>query len=246
MIINAIVASRMTSSRLPGKILKNLAGKPALEQLVDRLRKSKYLNQIVIATTTNMEDNIVAATAGKLEIPHYRGSEWDVLARTVEAAEAAHTDIIVQITSDCPLIDAETVDRVIERFLEHPYLDYVSNGLIHTYPIGFSVEVFRTKTLREIANFTQDPADREHVSLYMYEHPRQYHLSNIEAPRFLRHPEYRLTLDTLEDYQLISFIYDALYNKKNDFDLYDITHYLLKNPSLSQINIDVIQKKARP
>jgi spore coat polysaccharide biosynthesis protein SpsF len=245
LIINAIVASRMTSSRLPGKILKDLSGKSVLEQLVGRLRKSKYLNQIVIATTTNREDDIVVATAKKLEALYYRGSELDVLSRTVEAAEAAETDIIVQITSDCPLIDSDTVDRVVERFLEHPYLDYVSNSLVHTYPIGFSVEVFRTKTLRAIEQITQDPADREHVSLYMYERPQQYHLSNIEAPHFLRHPEFRLTLDTIEDYQLISSIYDALYNKNNYFDLFDITQFLLKNPSLTQINLGVKQKKAR-
>jgi spore coat polysaccharide biosynthesis protein SpsF len=246
LIINAIVASRMTSSRLPGKILKNLAGKPALEQLVERLSKSKYLNQTVIATTTNLEDNIIAATAERLEVPYYRGSELDVLSRTVEAAEATQTDIIVQITSDCPLIDSDTVDRVVERFLEHPYLDYVSNCLVHTYPIGFSIEVFRTNTLRAIEKMTQDPADREHVSLYMYERPQQYHLSNVEAPHFLRHPEFRLTLDTIEDYQLISYIYEALYSKNNSFDLYDITQFLLKNPDLSQINVEVKQKKARP
>jgi spore coat polysaccharide biosynthesis protein SpsF len=236
----------MTSTRLPGKILKDLAEKPALERLVERLRKSKYLSQIVIATTTNPEDDIVAETARKLETPFYRGSELDVLSRTVEAAEATQTDIIVQITSDCPLIDAESIDQVIERFLEHPYLDYVSNGLIQTYPVGFSVEVFRTETLRQIEQITQDPADREHVSLYIYEHPQIYRLSNVEAPHFLRHPEYRLTLDTQEDYQLISAIYEALYDKKNDFDLYDITNYLIKNPTLSLINKGIIQKKARP
>lgn len=243
--INAIVATRMTSSRLPGKVLMDLAGQPALVRLIERLKRSKYLNEIVIATTTNDIDEKVVETAISQGVSFYRGSEEDVLLRTVEAAEVTGADYIVQITSDCPLIDNETVDRVIEKMIEHPYLDYVATQLVQTYPLGFSVEVFRTTALRHVEQTISDLAVREHVSLYFYEHPELYHLSNVEAPYFLRHPEYRLTLDTEKDYNLIRNIYEALYPTKPEFDLYDITRYLQRNPQLLQINQDIKQKKAR-
>lgn len=242
---NAIVATRMTSSRLPGKVLMDLAGQPALVRLIERLRGSKYLADIVIATTTNPTDDVVVETAKGQGIKYYRGSEEDVLLRTVEAAEATDTDYIVQITSDCPLVDPETIDRVIERLLEHPYLDYAATQLVRTFPLGFSVEVFRTAALRHVERTISDAAVREHVSLYFYEHPELYHLSNVEAPRFLRHSEYRLTLDTEEDYRLIQNIYEALYPVKPKFDLYDITRYLEQNSQIVSKNSHIVQKKAR-
>lgn len=243
--INAIVATRMTSSRLPGKVLMDLGGEPALARLIERIRRSRYIQDIVIATTTNTQDDVVAETAIRSGVQYYRGSELDVLQRTLGAAEQSDTELIVQITSDCPLIDAETIDTAIERMLEQPYMDYVGNHLVRTYPLGFSVEVFRTKLLREAEQSTNDPADREHVSLYIYERPEAYKLSNVEAPHFLRHPEYRLTLDTAEDYQLIKKIFEDLYPDKSDFNLYDIIRYMQSRPELIGINRHVQQKKAR-
>lgn len=243
--INAIVATRMTSTRLPGKVLMDLNGKPALARLIERLRQSKYIKEIVIATTTNKEDDAVVETAIDEKVCYYRGSENDVISRTVEAAETFNTEYIVQVTSDCPLIDAETVDATIEKMIHHPYLDYVCNHLVKTYPLGFSSEVFRTAALRQIEKDVSDPAVREHVSLYFYEHPEIYRLSNVEAPPYLRHPEYRLTLDTWEDYKLINTIYDSLYPQKHNFDLYDIVRFLEKNHELLSINKSILQKTAR-
>jgi spore coat polysaccharide biosynthesis protein SpsF len=243
--INVIVAARMTSSRLPGKILMDLGGQPALVRLIERFRQSKYIHNIVIATTTNMQDDRVVATAVEQDVQYFRGSEEDVLLRTVQAAQATDTEFIVQVTSDCPLIDAETIDTAIARMLENPYLDYVGNHLVRTYPLGFSVEVFRTSTLAEVATITNDPADREHVSLYMYEHPEAYRLSNVEAPYFLRHPEYRLTLDTMDDYELIKRVFEQLYPRNPNFTLYDIIRFLDNNPELTRVNQHIAQKKAR-
>ncbi|SMC40227.1 cytidylyltransferase domain-containing protein [Sporomusa malonica] len=242
---NAIVAARMTSSRLPGKVLMDLAGQPALVRLIERLRRSKYLNDIVIATTINPSDNVIMETAKAQGVKYYRGSEEDVLLRTVEAAEATAADFIVQITSDCPLLDNETIDRVIEQMLEHPYLDYVATQLVRTYPLGFSVEVFRTTALRQVEQTITDATVREHVSLYFYEHPELYHLSNVEAPCFVRHPNYRLTLDTEDDYRLIRSVYEALYPVKPAFDLYDITRYLEQHSEIASMNTHIAQKKAR-
>jgi spore coat polysaccharide biosynthesis protein SpsF len=243
--INAIVATRMTSTRLPGKVLMDLAGKPALVRLIERLRRSRFIHEIVIATTTNKEDDAVVQVAKEAGVSFFRGSEHDVLQRTAQAAQAFDTEYIVQVTSDCPLIDAETIDASIVRMLEQPYLDYVGNHLVRTYPLGFSAEVFRTETLAEIEQMTQDPADREHVSLYLYERPEIYKLSNVEAPFFIRHPEYRLTLDTQDDYDLIQNIFNALHPAKPDFDLYDIVRYLQLYPELATTNRHIQQKKAR-
>jgi len=244
--INAVVATRMTSTRLPGKVLMPLADRPALALLIERLRRSKYIDNVIIATTTNREDDAVVEVAEREQAIFYRGSEEDVLLRTVEAAEACETDYIVQVTSDCPLIDAETIDAVIERMVTHPFLDYVGNHLVRTYPLGFSAEIFRTEELRKVEQISKDDAAvREHVSLYFYEHPELYHLSNIEAPAFLRHPEYRLTLDTLEDYQVIHEIYAALYPQNPDFNLYDIIRFLQCHPDIVEMNGNIKQKKAR-
>ncbi|WP_261303487.1 glycosyltransferase family protein [Paenibacillus andongensis] len=243
--ISAVVASRMTSSRLPGKIMMDLAGQPALIRLIERLRKSRYINDIVIATTINKSDDIVEDTAKEQKVLCYRGSEEDVLLRTLRAAEVTNTDLIIQITSDCPLMDAETIDVVIERMLENPYLDFVTNQMFLTYPLGFGVEVFRTSLLKEIEQLTQDPADREHVSLYIYERPETFHLSNIEAPVYLRRPNFRLTLDTVEDYELIRKIYEELYPINKNFDLYQIVNFLSKNTELLSINSTIQQRNAR-
>ncbi len=241
--IAAIVASRMTSTRLPGKILKEMAGKPALVHLIERLKKSKYLQEIVIATTTNDTDDLVVQTAQREDVKYYRGSEMDVLARTTEAAESGEADYIVQITSDCPLADPGIIDRVIGYMLEDPYCDYVSNNLVKTYPLGFDVEIFRTMDLQKVEQNVHIPEVREHVSLYFYTHPEQYYLANIEAPFFLHHPEYRLTLDTEEDYKLIRLIYETLYPSDPFFDAYAIIRLLLLHPEYLKINHDIHQKK---
>ena len=245
MMINAVVATRMTSTRLPGKVLMDLHGKSVLVRLIERLKRSQYIHNIIIATTTNKEDDPVVETAIAQGVCYYRGSEADVLQRTVRAAQAFNTDFIVQITSDCPLVDTHTIDSVIERMLEHPYLDYVGNHLVRTYPLGFSVEIFRANLLHEIEQITDDIADREHVSLYLYERPEQFKLSNVEAPWFLRHPEYRLTLDTQEDYQLLKQIFEELYPLKQDFTLHDIVRLMDSKPELFTINQSIHQKKAR-
>lgn len=224
----------------------DLAGEPVLVRLIERLQRSRYLQGIIIATTTNQQDDVVARTAEQAGVYGYRGSEQDVLQRTLESAEYFDTEYIVQVTSDCPLLDSQTVDTVIERMVSHPYLDYIGNHLVQTYPLGYSVEIFRTKLLKEVEKLTQnDTISREHVSLYIYEHPERYRLSNVEAPLFLRHPEYRLTLDTLEDYLLIKGVYEELHPRNPQFALTDIIRFLQKNPELAQINRHITQNKGR-
>lgn len=242
--LHAVVAARMGSERLPGKSMAILAGKPSFEHIATRLSRSRYLSGVVLATTDQPEDEPLRECARRLKVPYYAGSALDVLGRTLAAAKSVGVHHIVQVTGDCPLIDAAVVDRTIEVYLrEHP--DYASNGLIATYPNGMDTEVFATAILDEVEKLTNDPADREHVSLYIYEHPEHYRLLNVEAPPEHRRPDLRLTLDTREDYELISKLFDALYPDDPVFGLSKIIDWLSRNPELLNVNRHVTQRAAR-
>jgi spore coat polysaccharide biosynthesis protein SpsF len=160
----ATIEARMTSSRLPGKILKGFNRKTALGRLVERARKAKLVDEVVVATTTNPQDDAVESWARKVGISIYRGSEEDVLLRVLEAARFYKADIIVELTGDCPLLDPVLIDQVIDAYLEGDF-DYVSNNKERSFARGFDVQVFSRDVLEEVNRLTDDPADHEHVSL---------------------------------------------------------------------------------
>lgn len=242
--IGCIIEARMTSSRLPGKVIMELMGQPSVIRQAERIKKSRYIDTVIVATTINAQDDIMVGMLEKAGIPVFRGSEDDVLGRVAAAAEAFKLDIVVEITGDCPLVDINESDRVIEHFIQGQY-DLVSNNYLRTYPIGMDTIVISGRLLQEASQKGNDPAQREHVCLFMYENATEYLISNIEAPRFLREPNLRLTLDTKEDYQLISTIYEKLYPQKPDFNLYDIIKLLKQQPELREINRQVRQRKMR-
>lgn len=240
----AVVAARMTSSRLPGKVLLPLAGRPALAHLIARLRRSRYLDGVVIATAAHAANDPIRACAAAAHVPVFSGSEDDVLDRTLQAAQSVGAEVIVQVTGDCPLIDPAVVDRAIDAYLQHRP-DYACNRLPETYPNGLDTEVFATALLAEVATVTDDPPDREHVSLYLYEHPERYTLLNVPAPPGHHWPGLRLTLDTWEDYQVIRAIFDALFPANPDFGLTEILDWLRAHPQWVLVNHDVKQKPVR-
>jgi len=240
----AIIEARMKSTRLPGKNLRPILGKPMLEMLVERLQHAKTLDGIVVATTTDPSDDAIEATCTRIGVDCYRGSMDDVLDRVLRAAQAFGAEIIVEITGDCPLTDPVIVDQVVKFFLENKY-DYVSNALQLTYPLGIAVGVFPVKVLEEVSRLTQDPADREHVSLYIYEHPEKYVIHNIEGGLPDKCRDYRLTVDTPEDFALICAIFEALYPDKPAFDLGDMLAFLDSNPALLELNRGIQQRSAR-
>lgn len=248
--IVASIEARMTSSRLPGKVLMEICGKPVLEILIDRLRKSEYINEIVIATTSNYTDDRIEELGRKLNIAVFRGSEDDVLGRVVGAVESVQGDIIVEITGDCPLMDPEVMDTVIGEFIKnYPEYDYVTNigyveNEVREIPIGMDIRVFTFKDLKYISEITDDPEDREHVSLYFFRTGKnKYNLFNIKTPdKWKRDYNVRLALDTKEDLQFIDKIYSELIKVNNDFGLEDILDYLDKNIELLKINSEVIQR----
>lgn len=239
--ITAIIQARMTSTRLPGKVLMNIEGKPMLWHVINRLRFSKKLDDIILAIPDTKENDILEKFVKDNKLKYFRGSEKDVLSRYYEAAKFFSVDLIVRITSDCPLIDPKIVDLVIEEHLNST-ADYSSNSLKKTFPRGLDVEVFNFEILEMVYKEAKEDYQREHVTPYIYEHPEIFEVQNIEAKGKLRRPELRLTVDTKEDLQLIKEIYKYLYRPKKIFYTEEIIDLLNKHPELIKINIGVRQK----
>jgi spore coat polysaccharide biosynthesis protein SpsF len=237
----AVVPGRMGSSRMPGKTMAELAGKPSLSHIIERLRRVPDLDGIVVATTTEPEDDVVYECACTAGVPAYRGSVDDVLARTLEAATWVGAATIVTITGDCPLTDPAIVQHVIEEYRRHRP-DFASNALHgYKYPIGISAEVFPRSLLEGIENEATAPRDREHVTLFIYEHPQRFRLLSIEPCERYYRPDLRLTLDTPDDYKLISALYDALYDSDPCFRLDAILDYLDQHLGLVEFNSHIRQ-----
>ena len=231
----------MTSSRLPGKVLMEVADKSFLAHMIERLRRVPSLNGIVIATTKNDADDPIAELAADLDVGCFRGREKDVLHRVLSAARAHRADIIVETTGDCPLIDPNLVELCVQAYLR-ANVDYVSNVLERTYPVGMDTQVFSTDILADVAKRTDHPDDREHVSLYIYRHPEIYSLKNIPGPSELSWPNLRLTLDTPADFDNLRFIFETLYPTNPCFDLADVLELVRCNTHLASLNLDIRDK----
>lgn len=239
--IIATIEARMRSSRLRGKVLKPILGRPVLQLLIDRLRLAHSLDEVVVATTTNPADDAIEELATMLGVGCYRGSEDDVLDRVLRAAKSVDAHVIVEITGDCPLIDPGVVDELVNCYLTGN-ADYVANTLHRTFPRGFDTQVFATRILEEVSRLTQDPVDREHVSLYIYEHPDRFSLRNVESRLIEKHWQHRLTVDTPEDFILIETIFERLYPQNPAFTLHDVIELLEREPELTKINQEIKQK----
>jgi spore coat polysaccharide biosynthesis protein SpsF len=233
----------MTSSRLPGKILEPAAGRPLLAHMIERLKRCPALDAIAVATTRNATDDPVVALARDLGVGCFRGSEDDVLGRVLGAANAHGAELIVETTGDCPLIDPAIAGEVIARFGDGG-VDYCSNTLERTYPRGMDVQVFPTAVLAEVDRLTDAPEDREHVSLYIYEHPERYRLRSVRADP-PRDADVRLTVDTPEDLALVRAVFETLYPGNPQFGLAEILDLLDARPDLLALNRDVVQKPVR-
>jgi spore coat polysaccharide biosynthesis protein SpsF len=236
-----IVQARMTSTRLPGKILLPVLGKPLLEYQLERLRRVRNADGIVIATTVNATDEPVAAFCRANGVPCFRGSEADVLSRYAGAAREAKAEAVVRITSDCPLIDPAVVERVIAEFLRDGRCDYVSNVEERSYPRGMDCEIFSMAALERSDREAVDGAHREHVTLYINDHPGDFRCKGVAyATDQSRH---RWTVDTPEDFALIKALLEALYPANPRFDMEACLAYLEDHPGLSELNAHVEQKK---
>lgn len=235
----AIVQARMTSSRLPCKVLLPLGGKPVLQNIIERLRRSKYVDEVVIATTTNQADDAIIELCDSLNCSYYRGSEDDVLNRVLEAAKKFDTDIIVELTADCPCLEGVFVDDMIEQLEGY---DYISNVIQRRFPRGYDTQVFWIKTLERADKEVDNSVDRQHVSSWIYKNPKnfgKYKVKNMGLEK-LDLSNLRLTLDTETDYQLLQFVFGAFSN--NLFTLREITGLVWQYPELFELNKHIEQK----
>ncbi len=226
----------MGSSRLPGKVLMDIAGKPALTWMIERLRRANSLNEIVLATTTSPRDNELEAWAKTNGVLCFRGSEDDVLARVVAAHRQQGTEVVVELCGDCPLIDPEIVDLAVETFLFNK-CDVVSNARKPSYPQGLDVQIFHFGKLAQVAGTVTDPAVREHVSLYFYEHEDEYRVEHLLAPNRRRFPGVRLQLDYKEDLTFLNKLCARLApTHGSNFGIDRILEVLHAEPGLVEIN----------
>ncbi|WP_040952419.1 cytidylyltransferase domain-containing protein [Gorillibacterium massiliense] len=236
----AIIQARMGSTRLPGKVLKDLFGKSVLNHVIDRVQNVKEIDQVVVATTVLESDDPIVAEACKAGAGVYRGEEQDVLSRYYGAALDEKADLVVRITSDCPLVDSKVVSEIITFHKQHNF-DYVSNTLSRTFPRGLDVEIFTFEALQKAYEEGNHPEEREHVTPYIYHNPSLFSLYDYKHSEDLSN--YRWTLDTLEDWKLIQSIYEHLYTPHQYFGLAETLELIRKKPELSQINAHVEQKK---
>lgn len=238
--IVAIIQARMGSTRLPGKILKKVNGRPLLSYQLERLQQSNYINDLVIATTIDEKDDLIVEFCKKNNILWYRGLEDDVLARYYETAKAFKADAIVRITSDCPIIDVQVVDKTIQYFLDNNY-EYVSNTVERTYPRGLDTEVFTFEALEKAYKDAVRERDREHVTAYFYTNPDVFKIGSVRNE--MDYSKYRWTVDTEEDFQLINNIIEKLYSGNPKFTLHDTVKLMEANPDWFYINAHIEQKK---
>lgn len=238
MTVIAIVQARMGSRRLPGKVLVDLAGRTVLDRVVMRLRRATGIDHVVVATTHLPSDDSIVRECQQLGVPYFRGSECDVLDRYYHAAKNFGADAIVRITSDCPLIDSDLVNETVQVF-DLNQVDYASNVIPRTYPRGLDTEVFTTEALARAWLEARAPHQREHVTPYLYEHPEIFKMAS--ATGGADYSNYRWTLDTAEDLELLRAIY-SYFNGHDDFSWKDVLALMESAPDLAALNSHVAQK----
>lgn len=242
----AIVQARTSSTRLPLKVLKELpyaSGITVLQQVIRRLKKSEKLDNIIIATTIEAEDDEIIRIAEKEQVQYFRGSKDDVLSRYYLAAEQNNIDHIVRVTSDCPCIDPKVVDAIIEKHLG-TNSDFTSNALHRTFPHGLDTEVISFETLRKVHLEAKQAFEREHVCPYIYKtNPKAFKICGFESSEKFFAPEIRITIDTEADYTLLCAVFDFLYFDNEYFDTEDIITLFQRKPWLKFINQNVRQKQ---
>jgi spore coat polysaccharide biosynthesis protein SpsF len=236
--ITAIIQARIGSTRLPGKVLMDLGGKSVLSRVVDRLRRAKRLDEIVVAITDSVADDAIVRECHQLKVGYFRGPENDVLDRYQRAARVYAAQVVVRITADCPLIDPQLVDETIGAF-QQQRADYASNIFPRTYPRGLDTEVFATAALEQAWHHTHEPYQREHVTPYFYEHPGLFRLASLRGR--IDYSHYRWTLDTAEDLVLLRTIYARFFNRDN-FSWGEVIRLMEHQPELAELNSQVAQK----
>lgn len=237
-----IIQARMSSTRLPGKVLKRIKDKPMLWHVVNRVKSTNRVNKVVIATTTNKKDDRIEAFCFENRINFYRGSEKDVLDRYYHCAKLSKADIVVRITCDNPFIDPQIIDLVISAYLKNiNNYSGASNVIERTYPRGLDTEVFSFDILEIAWKEAKRDYQREHVTNYLYENPERFKLLSVKNKKDLSN--FRWTVDEQRDFEFAKIVYDKLYRDKKIFFMKEILDLIEKDPYLANINSDIEQKK---
>jgi len=239
----AVLQARTGSTRLPGKVLLPLGGRPALERMLERLAWAKELDDLIVATTREATDDSLLALCERLGVPCYRGSSQDLLDRHLRAARLLAAEAIVKIPSDCPLIDPAVVDQVVAQWrLRADELDYLSNLHPETFPDGNDVEIMSATALAVAHREATRPYEREHTTPFLWDQPERFRLGNVGPDTALPTPRgYRLTLDYPEDYEVISRVFDGLFRSHQPssspiFGLDAIAAFFERNPEVAELN----------
>jgi spore coat polysaccharide biosynthesis protein SpsF len=230
-----IIQARMGSTRLPGKVMKLVEGEPVLSHMIKRCRAMNTADEVVIATSDKPSDDVIEACARNMGVAVYRGSEQDVLSRYYGAAVMSKADIVVRITSDCPLIDPGVSDGVIGHLLNHlDELDYCCNWMIPSYPKGLDTEAFTFRALERAQKEAVKPYDREHVTPFIHDNEQWFRIKVL--PNATNYSHYRWTLDYPEDFEFVTKVYARLYRTDSIFTFEEVLGLLEKHPEIQAIN----------
>jgi spore coat polysaccharide biosynthesis protein SpsF len=236
--IVTVIQARMSSTRLPGKVMLKVMNRPVLSLMVERVQKSRLAGTIVVATSVNSEDDIIAEMCKRENIICFRGHATDLLERHYRAALEYDADVIIKIPSDCPLIDPEIIDRIVELFIKHQSnYDYLSNLHPASYPDGNDVEVFSFKMLYKAYKEAGKDFEREHTTPFMWNNDKRFNIGNVEWETGFNYSlSHRFVLDYMEDYEFIKTIYEILYPSNPEFRIDDILRLLELKPEVKAIN----------
>jgi len=234
----AIIQARMGSTRLPGKVLKDIGGETMLARVVRRTQMASSLDQVIIATTVEPSDDVLVAECEHLGVSRFRGDELDVLDRYYQAAKAYEAGVVVRITSDCPLIDPVIIDRVTHAFL-NKMPDYASNTLTRTYPRGLDTAVVSMIALAQAWRESTEPYQRTHVMPYIYQNPNLFQILSVRGD--IDYTHFRWTVDTQEDLDFVRSVYACLGNV-SAFSWHDVIKILSQEPELAELNRHIRQK----
>lgn len=238
----AIVEARTSSTRLPGKVTMDIGDSPMLAMVIERLLMAQSVDAICVATTSSPRDDVIVDIAGDCGVSVYRGSEDDVLGRVLEAARSMGADIVAEVTADCPLVEPMIVDACVMGYLASDVHLSAVNVIERTFPLGLDMKVFSTEFLAEVDRITEDPADREHVSLHMYEFPDRYRVMEFQAPPTLRRPHWRWTVDEVAD---LEFMREVASHVGRLSSARIIVEFLDEHPEVVSINLAIKQRVAR-
>ena len=234
MSVTAILQARMSSSRLPGKVLMDIEGMPMIGRQIERIREAKLIDKIVVATSVDSSDDILVEYVESIGVNVHRGSLDDVLQRYVDVLDVLNCQTVVRLTADCPLADSEVIDSAVELFLESNF-DYVSNSLERTFPRGLDVEVFKSQVLRDIANFDFRPMSREHVTYGIYTRKDRYSTANLhQSPSFAN---LRWTVDTQTDLDFVRKVYTNFRSFNGAFRQREILRWLQEFPEFAHYEV---------